>query len=83
MSKIIVLSNQDQIEVFIKKGLNAKDFQISCDDERTYELLKERGIDHEPLDEFLLKDLWGSINTWACQKAVAWIKLSKDSAEPE
>ncbi|OGX12170.1 MAG: hypothetical protein A2351_05640 [Omnitrophica bacterium RIFOXYB12_FULL_50_7] len=74
----VVLSNQEQLELFRNAKLTASSVKIYCDDEHFFAELQRKRIKYHPLNEFRLQPQWNDINAWGCQTACRWITASKE-----
>ncbi|GEM_PF-1610677 len=70
--KAVVLGNQKQYEALIREGYSIRDLKIFCDTPAFFGFLEQQNIPYTPVDEELIREQWGEINAWCCEKALGW-----------
>lgn len=78
--KLAVLSNEEQYNAFSGALLKSDEVKVLCDNPAFHAFLKSKGVDFDILSEKNIKQNWGEINTWACEKALLWDRLITDKS---
>ncbi|MFA5338253.1 MAG: hypothetical protein WC330_07960, partial [Candidatus Omnitrophota bacterium] len=74
---LAVLSDRNQYQSLLANFTKIEDVFVLCDNPSFYPFLQSNNICFEALEEGVLKDKWISINTWACEKAILWNRLTE------